>query len=553
MLAKIFRWGLPVVALAVLGVALAYLVAVGLRTNPRDYPIPEDDPNRLVLVSAKRPMEPGKPLADGEWADADTQGIRQDDLLLCLDAVKAGRLPEKGAAAYLLVNLRLTQIRHERKNTFQGFANDKHRPVLTDASGRSYAFLGHRSRKPFPSKFEISLHVDHWLIFELPPDAVNALNLELPASAWGRQGVCRFHIKTIERESAPDDMPKQIAKYKAIVYSPAAMPPDALLGRALFTKTCMECHTLFGMGAKIGPELTDLRLTPGGALKRADLNFLVTNIVDPSAEIAKEFQPSVVSTTSGVVIVGIVKEANDAAVTLQTSSKIVVIPRKEIEEMRESKVSLMPVDLLKPLSDHEVRSLFAYVSGPAQVPLLANSENAVYFFTSKDLTFWQPPRAPWKLDGRELVSPGHQPGEPAPLISDLVVADDFRLALQFHPGKGGGAIQIRDHERPDYAGLRAEFTAGATLEMVDGNGLRLQPAEGPAAADAIKAGAWNKLEIIVAETRIQRVLLNGKDAIATKEIRIPARAVIGLEGHGVSGQEIRFRNLDLHLPSPKKQ
>ncbi|HWY86411.1 MAG TPA: family 16 glycoside hydrolase, partial [Gemmataceae bacterium] len=394
----------------------------------------------------------------------------------------------------------------------------------------------------------------HWLIFELPPDAVNALNLELPASAWGRQGVCRFHIKAIERESAPDDMPKQIAKYKAIVHSPAGMPPDLPLGRALFTKTCMECHTLFGMGAKIGPELTDLRLTPGGALKRADLNFLVTNIVDPSAEIAKEFQPSVVVTTSGVVIVGIVKESNDAAVTLQTSSKIVVIPRKEIEEMRESKVSLMPVDLLKPLSDHEVRSLIAYVSGPAQVPLLANFENAVYFFTSKDLTFWQPPRAPWKLDDRELVSPGNQTGEPAPLISDLVVADDFRLALQFHPGKDGrGAIQIRDHARPDYAGLRAEFTTGAPLEMVDGNGLRLQPAEGPAAADVVKADVWNKLEIIVADARIQRVLLNGKDAIATKEIRIPARAVIGLEGHGVSGQEIRFRNLDLHLPSPKKQ
>ena len=116
----------------------------------------------------------------------------------------------------------------------------------------------------------------------------------------------------------------------------------------------------------------------------------MTNIVDPSAVIAKEFQPSVVCTTSGVVIGGMVTAANDAAVTLQTSSKIVVIPRKEIEEMRESKVSLMPVDLLKPLSDHEVRSLIAYVSGPAQVRLLANPENAVYFFTSKDLTFGNP-------------------------------------------------------------------------------------------------------------------------------------------------------------------
>ena len=268
MLAKIFRWGVAALALAVLGFLFAYLVCGGFRTTSRDYPIPEDDPNRLVLVSVDRPMEPGKPVADGAWADPATEGIRQDDLLICVDAVKAGRLPEKGASTYLLVNMRLTQIRHERKNTFQGFANDKHRPVLTDPSGRSYAFLGHRSRKPFPSKFEISLHVDHWLIFELPPATTDSLKLELPASAWGRQGVCRFHIKTIEREPTPDDMPKQIAKYKAIVHSPAGMPPDPPLGRALFTKTCMECHTLYGMGAKIGPDLTDLRAYSRRRLKR---------------------------------------------------------------------------------------------------------------------------------------------------------------------------------------------------------------------------------------------------------------------------------------------
>ena len=437
MLAKISPGGLAALALAVLGLLFAYLVGVSSRTNPRDYPIPENDPNLQVLVPVERPMDAGKPLSDSDWADAATEGIRQEDMFIRVDSTKAGRLPEKGEASYLLVNFRLTQIRVERQNTFQGFASETHRPILTDANGRSYAFLGHRARKPFPSKLEISLHIDHWLIFEVPPAGVDSLKLEVPASAWGRQGVCRFHIKSIEQDATPDQIPKQIAKYKAIVQAPAGVAPDAAAGPGLVHENLHGMPYPFGMGAKVGPDLTDLRLTPGGPLKRGDVNFLVTNIVDPSAEIAKDFQPSVVSTTSGVVIVGIVKEANDTAVTLQTSSKIMVIPRKEIEDVRESKISLMPVDLLKPLSDYEVRSLIAYLSGPAQVPLLATPENAVYFFTTKDFSFWQPPRLPWKLDNGELWSPGSQIGEPAPLISDLVVDDDFRLALQFHPGKDG--------------------------------------------------------------------------------------------------------------------
>ena len=89
--------------------------------------------------------------------------------------------------------------------------------------------------------------------------------------------------------------------------------------------------------------------------------------------------------------------------------------------------------------------------------------------------------------------------------------------------------------------------------LIAGAGERLQPAAGPAPAATIKADAWNKLEIIVAGTRIQKVLLNGKDAAPSRGMPVPTRVVISLEGHSVSGQEIRFRNLDLHMVPAKKQ
>ena len=49
---------------------------------------------------------------------------------------------------------------------------------------------------------------------------------------------------------------------------------------------------------------------------------------------------------------------------------------------------MMPDDLWKPLSDHEVRSLVAYLASPEQVPALLTAENAPNFFNARDLTGW---------------------------------------------------------------------------------------------------------------------------------------------------------------------
>jgi len=75
---------------------------------------------------------------------------------------------------------------------------------------------------------------------------------------------------------------------------PPKRPADLLVGRGVFNRLCYTCHTIFGSGANFGPDLTDRGLTPDGRPKRTDLNFLLTSIIDPSAELAKEYEPSVV-------------------------------------------------------------------------------------------------------------------------------------------------------------------------------------------------------------------------------------------------------------------
>ena len=71
------------------------------------------------------------------------------------------------------------------------------------------------------------------------------------------------------------------------------------VGRQLFQRTCASCHILFGEGGKVGPELT--------GSQRHNLDYLLENMLDPSAIVANEYRVTVVTTTDGRVINGIIK------------------------------------------------------------------------------------------------------------------------------------------------------------------------------------------------------------------------------------------------------
>lgn len=136
---------------------------------------------------------------------------------------------------------------------------------------------------------------------------------------------------------------------------------DASNGRLLFSKTCANCHTLFGDGKKIAPDLT-------GA-QRNNLNYLLENIVDPSATVSKNFQMRVVLLEDGRVLNGVVLAQNEKTLTIQTATDQVVIQRDDVDIMRDSKLSMMPENLLNVLKDEQVRDLVGYLMSSAQVPL----------------------------------------------------------------------------------------------------------------------------------------------------------------------------------------
>jgi putative heme-binding domain-containing protein len=162
------------------------------------------------------------------------------------------------------------------------------------------------------------------------------------------------------RETAADKQ-KAIAKYKAQL-SPASLATANLAnGRAVFARNCAQCHKLFGEGGAVGPDLT--------GSNRSDLDYLLSNLVDPSAEVGRDFRMSVVRTADARVITGIVVERTAARLVVQTATDKQIIAAEDVESVKESALSIMPEGQLDKLSRDEVRDLIGYLAGKAQVPL----------------------------------------------------------------------------------------------------------------------------------------------------------------------------------------
>jgi len=166
-----------------------------------------------------------------------------------------------------------------------------------------------------------------------------------------------------ELRESPAEKQQLIAKWKAQLTPATLAKADTSRGRALFNATCAACHTLYGEGGKVGPDLT------GGG--RENLDYLLENILDPSAVVTADFRMTIVELKDGRTLNGLVAAKTDRTLTLKTMTETVTMERSEIAEMRESTLSLMPEGLLEALPPDQARDLIAYLMHKTQVPLPA--------------------------------------------------------------------------------------------------------------------------------------------------------------------------------------
>lgn len=164
-----------------------------------------------------------------------------------------------------------------------------------------------------------------------------------------------------EVRETPAQRRQLIDALKTQVDRAALQQADLKQGRLLFNKTCSQCHQLYGQGQRVAPDLT--------GSQRSNLEYLLENIVDPSAVVGKDYRMSRILTVDGRIVSGLVVSKSAKAIFIQTQVSKETIATEDIQQFVETQQSPMPDGLLENLSPEQIRDLIAYLMHPSQVDL----------------------------------------------------------------------------------------------------------------------------------------------------------------------------------------
>ena len=195
--------------------------------------------------------------------------------------------------------------------------------------------------------------------------------------AWDNYGeaVDPEHVAAIRRSTRDRAMPwtgEELLDPSTIVPRPTAPKTDPLepyrgllasgdaeKGRFLFHSNreirCNACHTVGNLGGGfVGPDLTEVG-------KRADREYLLESLIDPSAKIAKGFETLVVVTDEGKIVSGtFVSDKNGTLVVAPPAGGKVEIAVDKIAERVQSPISSMP-PMGNTFTPRQIADLVAYL------------------------------------------------------------------------------------------------------------------------------------------------------------------------------------------------
>ena len=144
-----------------------------------------------------------------------------------------------------------------------------------------------------------------------------------------------------------------IAEFKSV----DASEMDLHRGRNLFHATsCIKCHQFDGEGGAIGPDLSNAR-------GKFDVKAMLESIIEPSKAISEQYGTMTVLLDSGEIMTGVMVKGDDGTVNIYEGEKLHTIDESEIEQMKQSTVSMMPAELANTLNAEELRCLIFYILG----------------------------------------------------------------------------------------------------------------------------------------------------------------------------------------------
>lgn len=154
-------------------------------------------------------------------------------------------------------------------------------------------------------------------------------------------------------EQVPSDK-AAYANYRAMLSTSALNSANLKTGKTVFSKSCGSCHKMYGEGGIIGPDLT--------GSNRTDPEYILMNVLEPSAEIQDDYKMVVINTRDGRTYSGNIISENERQVTIRiVGQDQLIINKSGILSREVTDVSMMPAGLFENLTKEEIVNLMAYL------------------------------------------------------------------------------------------------------------------------------------------------------------------------------------------------
>ena len=143
-------------------------------------------------------------------------------------------------------------------------------------------------------------------------------------------------------------------KYRDLLSADAISRANIQAGKTTYDGLCGACHTMYGQGGKVGPDLT--------GSNRTNIEYLLNNIVDPNADLQDDYRMVLVTTRDGRTYAGNVTSESDRTLTLRVVGQDqIIISKSDIQSREVQTVSMMPEGLLDFLTNKEIIDLVGFL------------------------------------------------------------------------------------------------------------------------------------------------------------------------------------------------
>ena len=331
------------------------------------------------------------------------------------------------------------------------------------------------------------------------------------------------------------------------------LPGSASRGAKIFfgdAAKCSTCHTFYGKGGDIGPDLSAVTTKYGKPQ-------ILDSILNPSAAIAFGFDTFLIETKDGILENGFILSESEQVVLKDTSGKRHVIPAAEIVSKTKQKVSTMPDNAAMGLAPQDIADLLALLASNPRAEGKRLEKKSL--FDGKSLAGWtfflEDPKA--KMEDVWSVKDGvlHCKGRPIGYLrttedfTNFVLTVEWRFDPALGAGNSGVLVRMTGPDKVWPKSVEAQLNSGDAGDIwnIDEVPLQVDPArtEGRrtvklAPSSEKPLGEWNRYVITVDGGELKLEVNGVKQNEAHWVEEVPGKILLQSEG-----APIEFRKIEI--------